>query len=134
MQSSSVKHRQSEWRVSARLRIASSKTACVLVHMKSSTISMICRQAVEELLEDHQELKTHFQRNLETVSAAMDDVVELQSSYSKLAEMQSEQAELKDMVDTLRRLLDQREREVERLSMQLQEVSVLPAPDLLVDC
>lgn len=95
---------------------------------------MICRQAVEELLEDHQELKTHFQRNLETVSAAMDDVVELQSSYSKLAEMQSEQAELKDMVDTLRRLLDQREREVERLSMQLQEVSVLPAPDLLVDC
>jgi septal ring factor EnvC (AmiA/AmiB activator) len=87
-----------------------------------TTHRICCRIDIEALADSQSELKKSFQANLEAVEFAMNDVVELQQSYSKIAELQSEQSELKSTVESLSRQLKQREEELSSLSTQLREV------------
>jgi hypothetical protein len=77
---------------------------------------------MDDLLADHEALKGHFELNLKQASGAMGDVVELQKSYSKVLELESEHFQLKETVEGLSRLVTQREQEIASLNSQLKEV------------
>jgi chromosome segregation ATPase len=67
-------------------------------------------------------MRTQFEDKLGQLEAAMSGMKELQASSGKISALQAEQAELKETVGSLERLLKQRDDELSGLTAQLQAV------------